>query len=170
MGAGQDGQPDDVDVLLEGGRHDHLGRLAQAGVDDFEAFVAQAAGEHLGAAIVAVEAGLGDENLERSIGHARMIAAAAGWLRPPADRATKGPGWNQSLAGTAPVLCRLPAAGSDPRRGSLQVGHELVARLLGGAEGAQDAARDHRRAALLDAAHGQAEVLRLYDHADAVAG
>ena len=54
--ARQDRQPDHVDVLLEGGRGDHLGRLAEAGVDDLEALVAQAAGEHLGAPVVAVEA------------------------------------------------------------------------------------------------------------------
>ena len=56
VGARQDRQADDVDVLLEGGRGDHLGRLAQAGVDDLEALVAQAAGEDLGATVVAVEA------------------------------------------------------------------------------------------------------------------
>ena len=53
---GQDRQPDDVDVLLEGGRRDHLGRLAKTGVDDLEALVAQPAGEHLGATVVAIEA------------------------------------------------------------------------------------------------------------------
>ena len=65
MRARQDREADDVDVLLEGRRDDHLRRLAQAGVDDLEAFVAEAAGEHLGAAVVAVEAGLGDEDLDR---------------------------------------------------------------------------------------------------------
>jgi Zn-dependent protease with chaperone function len=69
VGTRQDGQADHVDVLLERCRGDHLGRLAEAGVDDLEPFVAQAAGEDLGAAIVAVEAGLGDEHLERAIGH-----------------------------------------------------------------------------------------------------
>ena len=69
MGAGQDRQPDHVDVLLEGGGDDHLRRLAQARVDDLEALVAQAAREHLGAPVVAVEAGLGDEDLDRSVGH-----------------------------------------------------------------------------------------------------
>src|ERR1035437_3723435 len=73
--ARQDGQPDDVDVLLESGRHNHLGRLTQAGVYDFEAFVAKATSQHLGSAIVAVEARLGDEHLERSVSHGRMIAS-----------------------------------------------------------------------------------------------
>ena len=69
--AGQDRQPDHVDVLLERSGDDHLRRLAQAGVDDLEALVAQAAREHLRATVVAVEAGLGDEHLDRADGHGR---------------------------------------------------------------------------------------------------
>ena len=69
VGARQDRQADDVDVLLERRRHDHLGRLAEARVDDLEALVAQAAREHLGPAVVPVEPGLGDQDLERSIRH-----------------------------------------------------------------------------------------------------
>ena len=75
--ARQDRQPDDVDVLLERGRGDHLGRLAEAGVDDLEALVAQAAGEHLRAAIVAVEPGLGDEHLDRPVGHGAIVGRRA---------------------------------------------------------------------------------------------
>ena len=48
------------------------GRLAQPGVDDLEPLVAQAAGEDLRAAVVAVEAGLGDEDADR-----RVVAHAA---------------------------------------------------------------------------------------------
>ena len=66
-------RPDDVDVLLERRGHDHLGRLAEARVDDLEALVAQAAREDLRPAVVAVEAGLGDQHLERSIGHKRDL-------------------------------------------------------------------------------------------------
>ena len=73
MGARQDRQADDVDVLLERRRRDHLGRLAEARVDDLEALVAEAAGEDLGAAVVAVEAGLGDEHLDRAVGHGRIV-------------------------------------------------------------------------------------------------
>ena len=36
----QDGKSDGVDIFLQSGRHDHIGRLAPACVDDFEAFVA----------------------------------------------------------------------------------------------------------------------------------
>ena len=67
--ARQDRQADDVHVLLERCRDDHVGRLAEARVDDLEALVTQAAREDLRAAVVAVEARLGDQHLERSIGH-----------------------------------------------------------------------------------------------------
>ena len=50
------------------------------GVDDLEALVAEPAGEHLRAAIVAVEAGLGDQHLERSLGHGRDCTGAP-WPR-----------------------------------------------------------------------------------------
>ena len=69
MSSGQNRKADRVDVLLQGGRNDHLGRLAQTRIDDFEAFVAQSASEHLGSAIMPIEPRLGDENLERSISH-----------------------------------------------------------------------------------------------------
>ena len=71
--ARQDRQADDVDVLLERRGHDHLRRLAEARVDDLEALVAQAPREHLRPAVVAVEAGLRDQHLERSVGHATII-------------------------------------------------------------------------------------------------
>ena len=59
--AGEDAEADDVDVLLQRGGDDHLGRLAQAGVDDLHAGIAQRAGNDFGAAIVAVEAWLGNK-------------------------------------------------------------------------------------------------------------
>jgi len=52
--AGKDGETDDVHVFLDGGGGDHLGRLAQAGVDDFHAGVAQGAGDDFRAAVVAI--------------------------------------------------------------------------------------------------------------------
>ena len=64
VGAAHDREPDGVHVLLHGGGGDHLGRLVQAGVDDLEAGVAERAGDDLGAAVVAVEPGLGDEDAE----------------------------------------------------------------------------------------------------------
>ena len=53
---------------------DHLGRLVQAGVDDLVAGVGERARDDLGAAVVAVEPGLGDEDAELAIGV--MIALA----------------------------------------------------------------------------------------------
>ena len=64
-----------IDVLLEGCGGDHLRGLAEPRVDDLEALVTQSAREHLGSTIVAVEAGLGDEHLERSVGHDRDRSA-----------------------------------------------------------------------------------------------
>jgi hypothetical protein len=62
---GQDRHADDVDVLLLGGVDDHLRRLPQARIDHLEPFVAQPAGEDLGAAVVPVEARLGDQDADR---------------------------------------------------------------------------------------------------------
>ena len=64
--ARQHRQPDRVGVLLDRGLDDLLRRLVQAGVDDLDAGVAQRAGHHLGAAVVAVEPGLGDDDAHRS--------------------------------------------------------------------------------------------------------
>ena len=65
--AREERQADRVGVLLERRLGDLLGRLEQAGVDDLEARVAQRAGDHLGAAIVAVQAGLGDDDAVASL-------------------------------------------------------------------------------------------------------
>ena len=54
-------------LVLVGGIGDHLGCLAQAGVDHLEALVTEPAGEHLGAPVVAVEAGLGNQHPYRSV-------------------------------------------------------------------------------------------------------
>lgn len=62
MGAGEDAEPDDVDVFLDGGRGDHLGGLVEAGVDDFHPGVAESGGDDLGTAVVTIETGLGDEH------------------------------------------------------------------------------------------------------------
>jgi hypothetical protein len=55
---------DDIDALLDGGGDDDLGRDAQPGVDDLHAGVAQGRGDDLGAAVVAVEARLADEDAQ----------------------------------------------------------------------------------------------------------
>jgi hypothetical protein len=49
-------------------RLDNLfGRLVQSGVDDLEAGVAKGPGDHFGAPIVTVEAGLGDYDSVRAL-------------------------------------------------------------------------------------------------------
>ena len=67
----EDRQADHVGVLLQCGGHDHVRGLAEARVDDLEALVAQPAREDLGAAVVAVEAGLRDQHLQRAVWHGR---------------------------------------------------------------------------------------------------
>jgi len=63
VGAGEDGEADDVDIFLDGGGGDHLRGLAEAGVDHFHAGVAEGAGDDFGAAVVAVQSGLGNQTL-----------------------------------------------------------------------------------------------------------
>src|SRR6185369_4955780 len=93
VGARQDRQADDVDILLEGRRRDHLRRLAEAGVDDLEALVTEAPSENLGTAVVAVEARLGDEDLDRAVGHGPIVPRARGRTEPVAG--------NEPAPGTA---------------------------------------------------------------------
>jgi putative hydrolase of the HAD superfamily len=62
VGAGEHGQPDRVDVLVDGGGGDGFGRLEQPGVDDLVPGVAQDAGHDLDPPVVAVEADLGDQD------------------------------------------------------------------------------------------------------------
>ena len=65
--AAEQRQPDGVDVFLQRGLGDLLGRLVQTGVDDLEAMVAQRTGDGLGAAIVTVETGLCHDNTIRPL-------------------------------------------------------------------------------------------------------
>ncbi len=68
VGARQDGQPDDVDVLVAGGRHD-LGRgQPDALVDHLEPGVARRHGDLLGTVGVPVEPRLGHEEARRAAG------------------------------------------------------------------------------------------------------
>ena len=69
-------RPIDVGVLLERSGDDLLGRLAQARVDDLHAGVAQRARDHLGAAIVPVEAGLGDDDSDFGIAFSAVSSVA----------------------------------------------------------------------------------------------
>jgi hypothetical protein len=57
MRAGQDRETNHVDIFLQSSADDHLRRLAQPGIDDFHAGVAQSAGNNFRPAIVPVQAG-----------------------------------------------------------------------------------------------------------------
>src|SRR5580658_1563054 len=67
--ARQNREADHLDVFLHGRADDHLRSLAQAGVDDFHAGVAQGTGNYFRAAIMAVESGLGHQHADLEIGH-----------------------------------------------------------------------------------------------------
>src|SRR5438552_13676564 len=77
VGAGQDREPDDVHVLLHGFGDDLLWRALEARVHDLEAGVAQRLHHDLGAAIVAIESGLGDQDFHWS--GAREAGLDRGW-------------------------------------------------------------------------------------------
>ena len=79
VGAGEHRQADGVGVLLDDGLDDLLRRLVQAGVDDLHAGVAQRARHDLGAAVVPVEARLGDDHPDAFV-HDRSLAAGRGRL------------------------------------------------------------------------------------------
>ena len=90
MGTREDRAADDVDILFDRSGDDGIHAAAQPCVDHLEAFVAQAPRQHLGAAIVSVEARLGDEhaNRRRSLSHAaRLDVPCRAHVPGPASRA-----------------------------------------------------------------------------------
>src|SRR5688572_24858635 len=80
MGAGEDREADRVGVLLDDGGGYLLRSLVQPGVDHLHAGVTQGAGDDLGAAVVPVEPGLGDDNAD---------LAAAGLLAHRRERSAR---------------------------------------------------------------------------------
>ena len=79
VGAGEGGQADGVHILLDGGLHD-LGRgLVEARIDDLVPRVPERPGHHLGAPVVAVQAGLGNQDTSghAMLGHLQFPEAAA---------------------------------------------------------------------------------------------
>ena len=60
--AGKNRQADDVDVFLHRGGGNHLRGLPQAGINHFHPGIAQRAGNDFGAAVMAIESGLGDQH------------------------------------------------------------------------------------------------------------
>jgi len=77
VGAGEDGEADDIGGLFDGALDDLLGREADAGVDDIEAAVAGRDGDHFGAVGVAIEAGLADDDPRAVAGAADELLGAA---------------------------------------------------------------------------------------------
>src|SRR5688500_12429938 len=75
--ARKDGETDDVDVFLDGLGDDLVRRPLEPRVDDLHAGVAQGLDDHFCAAVVAVEPGLGDENLHWS--GWREAGSGRGW-------------------------------------------------------------------------------------------
>ena len=71
--AREDREADHVSIFLQGRAHDLLGRLAQAGIDDLHASIAKSAGYHLGTAVMAIEARLGDKNADFRLSHRGSI-------------------------------------------------------------------------------------------------
>ena len=89
--AGEDREADHVDVFLDGRAGDHLRRLVQAGVDDFHAGVTQRGGDDLGAAVVAIEAGLGDEHADGTHEEQVLGTGREAWKR----QTTRTRRWDQ---------------------------------------------------------------------------
>src|SRR5262249_26242987 len=67
LDAGQEAHTEHVDIFLDGGGHDFIGRPMKARVDDVHAGVAQRPRNNFDAAIVAVEPNLGEEHADRHI-------------------------------------------------------------------------------------------------------
>ncbi len=68
MRTGEDGEADGIGILLDCGLGDLLGRLVQPCVDHLHAGVPEGAGDDLGAAVVSVEPGLGDDDANLLLG------------------------------------------------------------------------------------------------------
>src|ERR1700675_1056506 len=62
MGAGEDRQSDDLDVLLQRGVNDHFRGLAKASVDDLHAGIAESSSDYFRSPVVAVQTGFGDQH------------------------------------------------------------------------------------------------------------
>src|SRR5581483_4983459 len=91
VGAREHAEADGVGVLLQRGGDDLLGRLVQARVDHLEARVAQRARDDLGAAVMAVEAGLRDDDTDGACLSHRASPSAARRRSPTPAIAVRSP-------------------------------------------------------------------------------
>jgi hypothetical protein len=66
---------DDLHIFLERGVNHHLRRLAQTGIDDLHASIAERASDHLGPAVVTVETGLRYQDADFAVsGHRHYLS------------------------------------------------------------------------------------------------
>src|ERR1035438_5791366 len=72
VGPGEQRETEGVRVFLDDGLDDLLGRLVQSRVDDLETGVAKGASDDLGATVVPIKTGLGDDDSVRAI-HGNII-------------------------------------------------------------------------------------------------
>src|ERR1700738_499192 len=86
MRTGEDRKPHQRNVFLQRNRHDVLDALPDSGVDHLETRIAQRAGDDLGAAVMAVETGLRDENTN---GHQCPRFFAQALIRTPPAAGTR---------------------------------------------------------------------------------
>ena len=87
VGAREDRDPDRVCVLLDRGLDDLLGKLVQARVDHLHAGVTERPGDHLRAAVVPVEADLGDHDPDRPA----IAASRTAQRSPPGSQSGSSP-------------------------------------------------------------------------------
>ena len=140
VGARQDGQPHDVDVLVAGGRHDLRRGQPDPLVDHLEAGVTRRHGDLLGTVGVPVQPGLGHEEARRATRALReglgAYAHRGQVLTAPSDAAAdarRGPELPEHLAqGPGPLPGR--ATGMGQGDGGL---HDVAVRALVGRHPAQ---------------------------------
>ena len=106
-------QTDGVGVLLQRRLRHLLGRLVQAGVDDLEPGVAQRPCDHLGAPIVSVEPGLGDDDAVAPL-HAVLPMAPHGTARSPSRSGSSGLRLETPIRGQRSLGGRAAPIGATP--------------------------------------------------------
>jgi hypothetical protein len=67
MRAGEDGDANSVDVLLNGGAYNLFRRLPKAGIDYFHTGISQRARDNFGATVMAIKSGFGDKDAKGTI-------------------------------------------------------------------------------------------------------
>src|SRR5262249_43167133 len=97
VGAAEEAEAEPGGVLVGDGADDGLGRLPESGVDDVHAGVAEGAGDHLDAAVVAVEADLGQHDADRGGGCHLGSSLVVGYSKNPRTGARNSPSTSGSV-------------------------------------------------------------------------